>query len=188
MTRQEQKELRRKTILKKALELFVTKGYYETKISDIAESADMSVGLLFHYFASKEQLYYELVRIGVEGTKYPEQLQELPPAMYFEVFLQQMFSYAKKKPWVFYMFVLMGQARRAGMPEEIRKLASSVHQIEFSARIIEQGQKQGVFRKGDALALSTCFWASVQGVMEEMAVDKSFDGPKPEWLVAILKK
>ena len=46
----------------KALELVVTKGYYETKINDIAEGVKMSVGLLFHYFDSKEQLFYELVK------------------------------------------------------------------------------------------------------------------------------
>ena len=65
MTRQEQKEARRQAILMKALELFVTKGYYETKINDIAEGVKMSVGLLFHYFDSKEQLFYELVKMGV---------------------------------------------------------------------------------------------------------------------------
>lgn len=68
-TRQEQKEERRNVILEAALELFVLKGYSGTKISDIAEKAGMSTGLMFHYFESKEQLYIELVKIGLEGTK-----------------------------------------------------------------------------------------------------------------------
>ena len=46
MTRKEQKELRQKQIMFKALELFVTKGFSETKISDIAAALDISVGLL----------------------------------------------------------------------------------------------------------------------------------------------
>ena len=50
MTRNEQKEERRKQILFKALELFVTKGFTETKITDIAQSLDISTGLLFHYY------------------------------------------------------------------------------------------------------------------------------------------
>ena len=37
--------------------------------------------------------------------------------------------------------------------------------------MIEAGQKMGVFREGDAKLLSTCFWATVQGIMEEMAVN-----------------
>ena len=69
--RQEQKEQRRQEILYAALNLFVTKGYAATTITDIAESVSMSVGLLFHYFESKEKLYEELVRMGLEGTNSP---------------------------------------------------------------------------------------------------------------------
>ena len=48
MTRQEQKEARRQAILMKALELFVTKGYYETKINDIAEGESDMFGIDFN--------------------------------------------------------------------------------------------------------------------------------------------
>ena len=187
MTRQEQKEARRQAILMKALELFVTKGYYETKINDIAEGVKMSVGLLFHYFDSKEQLFYELVKMGVEGTKYPEELGKLPPEQFFDTFLKQCFEFASKQPWVFQMFVLIGQARREGMPEDARKLALSISQIEFSAKIIAKGQKSGVFKKGNAMRMSQCFWACVQGVMEQMASDKDFKAPDPGWLTSMLK-
>ena len=44
MTRKEQKEERRKAILFTALNLFVERGYHETKISDIADAVPMSVG------------------------------------------------------------------------------------------------------------------------------------------------
>lgn len=70
-TRKEKKERRRQEILYAALELFVTKGYAATKITDIAKSANMSRGLMFHYFESKEKLYEELIRMGLEGTTYP---------------------------------------------------------------------------------------------------------------------
>ncbi len=51
--RDEQKEQRRQLIMDKAIELFAKKGYADTKIGDIAQAADMSVGLMFHYFESK---------------------------------------------------------------------------------------------------------------------------------------
>ncbi len=188
MTRQEQRDARRQAIEMTALELFVTRGYYDTKISDIAAAAHMSVGLLFRYFASKEQLLCELVRLGVEGTRYPETLAQLPPEAYFRTFLEQLFQYAREQRWVFYMFVLVGQARRVGMPEEARRLAQEVDQIEFSARIIRRGQEQGVFRAGDPLALAQCFWAGVQGVMEEMALAPDRPEPEPDWLMAMLLK
>ena len=45
----------------------------------------------------------------------------------------------------------------------------------------------GVFRKGDAVLLSRCFWSAVQGIMEEMALDKDMKAPDPAWLVGMLK-
>ena len=204
MTRKEQKEERKQTILMTALKLFVERGYYDTKITDIAEAVPMSTGLLFHYFESKEELYTELVRMGAQASAAfgrpdntnasqdkdksitPEDI--ISPDIYFTKFLEGLFAYSKAQPWVFNMFVLMGQARRSGMPEEARNLALSVSAIDSSAKLIELGQKMGVFREGDAKLLSTCFWATVQGIMEEMATDKELQAPDPEWIVAILKK
>ena len=99
-SREEQKEQRRQLIIAKALELFVKKGYRETKVSDIAKAANMSTGLMFHYFESKEQLYEELVRIGVEGTKMPGRMEIATPVDYFSGFLNMLFPYASQQPWV----------------------------------------------------------------------------------------
>lgn len=57
MNRKEQKEQRKNQIIAVALDLFVKRGYMATKISDIAKAANMSVGLLFHYFASQATSY-----------------------------------------------------------------------------------------------------------------------------------
>lgn len=187
MTRKEQKQERRKAILMAALHLFVEKGFYETKIADIANAVSMSTGLMFHYFGSKEELLLELVRMGVEGARAPEKMAGIPPEAFFTEFLRQLFAFSEKEPWVFEMFVLMGQARRKGMPEEARKAVLAVSQVEQSARIIEEGQKLGVFREGSPERLSLCFWSAVQGVMEEMARDEKRKAPDPDWLMGILK-
>ena len=47
-----------------ALQLFIEKGYHETKVSDIAAAVPMSTGLMFHYFKSKEELLAALVAMG----------------------------------------------------------------------------------------------------------------------------
>ncbi len=176
-----------------ALTLFVEKGYYDTKITDIAAAVPMSVGLMFHYFESKEELLLEVVKMGAEGTKSlsrgaaPEIMNKIAPDRYLAGFLKQMFDFAKNEPWIFYMFVLMGQVRRVGMPEEARKIALSVDAVDFTAKLISKGQKDSVFHKGNARLMSRCFWASVQGIMEEMAMDKAMKAPDPEWIVGMLK-
>lgn len=187
-TRNEQKEQRRQLILTKSLKLFVKKGYSETKISDIATASNMSVGLLFHYFESKEKLYEALVKIGLEGTNIPQKIDHNNPLEYFKNFLTELFSYAKVNPWVSYMFVLMWQTQKnEGLPPHIREIALKVNQIEYSAKIIENGQKDGYFRKGDPLALSNAFWCSLQGIMEYFVVKPDTPFPEPDWIIDIIK-
>ncbi|MDN5072464.1 TetR/AcrR family transcriptional regulator [Aliarcobacter butzleri] len=50
------KENKKNTIIENALKLFSQKGFYNTTIPDIAKSMQMSVGNMYNYFASKEEL------------------------------------------------------------------------------------------------------------------------------------
>lgn len=188
MTRKEQKEEKRNAILMTALNLFVTRGYYETKITDIAAAVPMSTGLMFHYFESKEKLLSELVKMGVSGTGSFAPDGDTDPLMYFRGFLSQLFEYSKTQPWVFNMFVLMGQVRRPGMPEEARRIAQSVSAVKSTGELIKAGQAKGLFRDGDPDLLAQCFWSTVQGIMEELAYNPEMKIPDPEWILAVIKK
>lgn len=190
--RDEQREQRRQLIIDKAIELFAKNGYADTKIGDIAKAADMSVGLMFHYFESKEKLFEEIVRFGTGATNIPREMNFENPLDYFEGFLKIMFQYAKEYPRTIYLFTIMGQAQRGnGIPPHIREIAMSVNQIKQSAEIIEAGQQYGYFREGDPYMLSFTFWSSVQGVMEQLAVHpemlESGTFPETDWLIDIIK-
>lgn len=54
--RTRQKEERRTHILKAAIAVMATKGYHQTRISDIAEEAGVAYGLVYHYFGSKDKI------------------------------------------------------------------------------------------------------------------------------------
>ena len=187
MTRKEQKEEKRNAILMTALTLFVERGYYDTRITDIAAAVPMSTGLLFHYFESKENLLLELVKMGTQGPGSVAYDETIPPDVYLTGFLNSIFTFSKEQPWVFNMFVFMGQVRRVGMPEEARKLALSADAVTPTVKLIKKGQKDGIFHKGDPDTMAKCFWASVQGIMEQMSADKKMKAPDPEWIVSILK-
>ena len=188
MTRKEQKEMRSKQILFKALELFITKGYAETKISDIAESLGISTGLLFHYYESKEKLYEALVVMGAEHSMNSERVEYDDPIDYFTNFINMLFTAAEKQPWVFQMFMLMLQARRPNTPEHIRKIALSVNKVDYAAEIIKKGQEKGSIKEGDPTALSFAFWCSIQGIMEIHLIAPEYPLPKAEWITDILRK
>lgn len=186
--RKQQKEKRRMQILMVGLELFVTKGYTATKVSDIAAKADMSVGLLFHYFKSKENLYEELVKMGLKGTQMSMQINTEDPLAFFDQLATMIMDSIKQKPWAAKMFVLMSQAQRSeGTPESVKAIANQVNNIEQCIPIIEEGQQKGVFRKGNPHALSNTFWCSIQGVAEQNAVHPNVSLPEPEWILDIIK-
>ena len=56
LTKKEQALLRRNQIIDTAMELFARQGYNKTTIKDISEAAGTSMGLMYHYFASKDEL------------------------------------------------------------------------------------------------------------------------------------
>jgi len=54
--RQRKKEQTRDAIVEAAESLFVGRGYGATTMEEVADSADVSVGTLYNYFSSKQQL------------------------------------------------------------------------------------------------------------------------------------
>ena len=188
-TRQEQKEQRRQEIMYAALDLFAKKGYAATKIADIAKAASMSVGLLFHYFESKEKLYEELVKMGLQGTAYPGEQKCEHAIDFFVQFAEQLFTYMRQQPYIAKMFVLMADAQRSeGIPEHIREIAMQVNTIEQFVPIVEWGQKEGSIKRGDALTLSNAFWCSIQGIAEQYATHPEMGLPDAQWIVDIVRE
>jgi AcrR family transcriptional regulator len=62
------KDVRREAILAASLRIFTRHGLHGVKMADIAREAGVSYGLAYHYFASKEDLFVELVRAAYEAS------------------------------------------------------------------------------------------------------------------------
>ncbi|MEK3888807.1 TetR/AcrR family transcriptional regulator [Bacillus sp. FSL K6-3431] len=58
---------RREELLYIALELFATKGYHQTKVSDIVKQAGVAQGTFYWHFKSKEEIALEIVEKGKEN-------------------------------------------------------------------------------------------------------------------------
>jgi AcrR family transcriptional regulator len=58
----EYKEQARTRIIEQALEMFSERGFYRTRMADIADSLGVSKGAIYQYFESKEQLFVEALR------------------------------------------------------------------------------------------------------------------------------
>jgi len=58
-------EKRRKEILEIAIEEFSSKGYKNANINIIAKNVGISIGLMYKYFATKEDLFLECISMGM---------------------------------------------------------------------------------------------------------------------------
>ena len=191
VTRQEQRERRRQEILGEALRLFVRKGYAATKVSDIAEAVGMSTGLMFHYFDSKEKLYEELVKLGVEGPMgmVGAMAAEGDALSFFEGAAAGIMGFLRDEPAMADMFVLMGNALMdEAVPEGARTLLAGLDVHTPTAEIVRRGQREGAIREGDPVALSIAFWCAIQGIAEELALNPDMPCPDSAWIVDIVRK
>ena len=64
--KEREKEQRANMIVDAAQKLFLTKGFIQTTMDDIAGEAELSKGTLYLYYKSKEDLYHAIVLRGVE--------------------------------------------------------------------------------------------------------------------------
>lgn len=186
--RDDQKQQRRQEILFAGLSLFIKKGYTGTKIKDIANTVKMSTGLLFHYFASKEELYLELVSLGIEGPMNSVQPGRMAPLEFFEVTAEQILNYIRLNPFVAKMFVFMSQAYYGDdVPASAKERLKGFDVFSPTAAIIERGQESGTIRSGDSMALAIAFWSAIQGVANALALNANAPCPQSEWIVDILR-
>lgn len=188
-SRKEQKEKRRAQILNVALDLFISKGYSSTKISDIAQLAGMSMGLMFHYFESKEKLYEELIKIGTKGPMSIFEQNCTEPLSFFENSAKFIFEAIENEPSMAKMFVLMSQAYyNEAAPQAIKDMINGFDIYKPTVALIEQGQKNMTIREGNSLALAIAYWCAIQGIAEQLAQNPGLPCPSSDWIVDILRR
>jgi AcrR family transcriptional regulator len=75
------------TILQAALELIAERGFHGAPMSLVAQRAGVSAGIIYHYFASKDELIHALyneVEVGFRGALLVGRPQALPLAEAFQ--------------------------------------------------------------------------------------------------------
>ncbi|TQR33495.1 TetR/AcrR family transcriptional regulator [Lysinibacillus sphaericus] len=187
--RHEQKKQRRALILQSALDLFIRKGYGETKVADIAKASNMSMGLLFHYFDSKEKLYEELIRIGCERLQMDFSFTNESPLAIFTAAAEELFDMIRTNPSAAKMFVLMENAQHLdSLSEDLKVMLMEADKvIRKSVPLIEKGQMLGEIKQGNAEALAVAFWCSIQGIAQYIALHPETPCPDTMWVISILE-
>jgi TetR/AcrR family transcriptional regulator len=73
-------DLKRRAILDRSAELFAERSYAGASMSDIAEACGSSKALLYHYYANKEQLLFDLLEVHFAKLEEAVQVADTPGA------------------------------------------------------------------------------------------------------------
>jgi AcrR family transcriptional regulator len=168
---EEYKEKKRLSILDSALRCFGEKGYHSTTMDDIVAYSNMSKGLIYNYFKSKEELYISLMDERSNNTLMylRNQFQEIPSAKdkikeFFRVYREA----ALTEEWRSFIRVHLEFWIYSSRQKHLREIMNNRYKTQFRdfiAEIIEQGKESGEFKqdvRGEIVA--SLFWSFVDGI------------------------
>ncbi|MCB0114102.1 MAG: TetR/AcrR family transcriptional regulator [Caldilineaceae bacterium] len=184
------KDERRERILSVALRLFATNGLAGTKVADIAAAAEMSHGLLYHYYRAKEDIYVELIRHAFENMNSAALALEalpLPSREKIHLAIEKLLEGLESNEDTGHYHLLIAVATASDViPDEAKRIIQENNQLPYAvmARIIQQGQLDGTVREGDPEQLALVFWTSIKGLcIHKAAHGSTFKAPSPELLM-----
>jgi AcrR family transcriptional regulator len=167
MTRHLPEQTRREQILVAARKCFIERGYYPTRMEDIASAAGLSKGGVYFHFESKGQVFDALVQ--EEYARSMEFLRTVSGgsesvAEKMQVLARYYLEYFSSTGDATRFFILMGEMglRDEALSKRILEMQSAY--ITQVAKLIEQGIEEGMLRPVDARAVAMLLKALLDGV------------------------
>jgi AcrR family transcriptional regulator len=161
-------------ILRKAEELFSTKGYEATTVRDIAEAAGVNLAMISYYFGSKEKLLEALFKERMSQTREKIEAivknESLLPFQKIEMLIDQHIARVAEKE-AFYRVMLCEQVinKNSVVIKILREL--KLNYASLIKEVIEDGQKRKMFKKDiDIVMLLT----TMTGTVNNMLVNKDY--------------
>lgn len=167
---------RHQHILRAAARVFARKGLMATSISDIAAAAHVSHGLIYHYFASKEEIFRQLVTHAMHGTERllrEAHAREGVVTERLRWLLTEMIESAKESADD--LLIVQQAVLSEAVPPDVRELVlhGSRIPLELLSDLLREGQFSGEIIAGDPDQLALLLLSSIQGIFSNTAL--SFD-------------
>lgn len=161
------REEQKKNILEGAIRAFARNGFPATKMADIATEANVSYGLVYHYFPNKEQILAELTGVAVqEVSEVTRQVLEMPgtPLDRLRWLVSVILRHLQKSPET--MMVFHRLVADKGSRDECWMLASRIDVLftEVMGHLITEGQKAGLIVSDDPAVLVMTLQACLRGL------------------------
>jgi len=162
---------RKEQILNAARRLLLQKGLNGTSINQIAKTAELGVGTIYFYFQSKEDVFAALQEEGLEilqgkiqqafrTKKNPEnRLREIAGA--YLTFSETSKNYFD----VINYFLFSADSMFApNLKDRVDQHGNKV--LSYVQRTIEDGAKEGIFKRVDSRRYAVTLWAMLHGLIQ----------------------
>ncbi|MHA6534296.1 TetR/AcrR family transcriptional regulator [Paenibacillus sp. BAC0078] len=179
-------------IKQSGLHLFARKGLAATNIKEIAKNANVSLGLIYHYYESKDDLYLALTNEAMDKSAHvAEELNRMNVGAgeKLKAFTEIFLNAVNKEDGIYY-FILISQLSETNNDEENKKLLDrKLQSIQNLALIVQEGQGSGECVDGDAFQLAATFISATQGIASfKLMFGDKFQIPTKEILMRTLLK
>jgi AcrR family transcriptional regulator len=157
---------KRKIIMDSAFELFFRKGYKNTKIIEIAESANIGKGTFYEYFKSKESLLYELLEEKFQDDEYKIKLiadSDLSGADKIKKLFQLEMECLEKYGAVSNTLVQELMPNNSSTSKEIAEIMHKmfIYKYDFINKVISDGITENEFKETDSTLASTVILGAI---------------------------
>jgi AcrR family transcriptional regulator len=174
------KDERHVAILAAARTVFARKGLAAAKISDVATAAGLSHGLVYHYFASKEAMYAELIeRLFERATTDLTKLErsKATPLQRVRAFVELRCARLREEPDMFWL-VMQAVLHPDALPPSTRAALRAFGERGRAVMLktLREGQARGDVVAGDPVELCTAIFALLHGLAMSQSLDA--DGPR----------
>ncbi len=147
--RKRDSEQSRLDILQAAEIEFADKGFYGTRIDEIAERAAINKRMIYEYFGNKEELYktvFSTVYNRLTEIEFKLLETNLHGKEAIEVIIRSYFKYLKENP-TYVNLLLWENLNKAYYVKDLDYVGGKYIVIEKMKKIIEQGKEEGIFKK-----------------------------------------
>jgi len=163
-----EKELKRQEIMRVACKLFAQKGYYNTTIPDIAKALGMSVGNLYNYFSSKEELAKEIMLftsklVGEKLRKVNE--SDLDFKEKTKLLVKSFLETAVEEPELINYFLKVYLVNTEVFKEGCRGFACVSDVVTEIMIFVSDGVEKGVFRNQDFFSAFVTIMGPLGGIV-----------------------
>ena len=179
-------------ILDASIPVFARKGLAATKIVDIAEAGNISLGLLYRYFHNKEEIFAALVeRAMSESVSATQAVIQHPgsPLEKLRLFLQHSLSRLWARPE--YALIIQHAFTSEATPEKVRTYTYQQARViqEAIQQLIIEGQAIGEVTARDPAELTLLVLACIQGLTNSALFlsPSGFPHPDPDVILRMLQ-